>query len=736
MIDCRPVVPPPPALPRSVRFHPFELDTVTGELTKHGTRLRLQEQPFRILLALLEASGDIVTRDHLVSRLWPDGTYVDFERGLNAAVNRLRQVLGDAAESPRFIETVARRGYRFAADVHAVETNPPPRSDQEEEIARPAQTRRARLGIGAVTAGVLLAAALLLIGRSTESTAPESTAMRVSPLTTYPGSEIDPSLSPDGKEIAFAWNSAKRDIFHIYRQAVGGTSARRLTTGSAEEISPAWSPDGTSIAFVRRTGSARAEIVVAPAAGGAERRLAALDFALPEGWFGALLDWHPTGEWIAASASRPGQSSLGLVLISTRDGSVRHITAPAEPAADIGPAFDPDGRYLAFVRLAALGSGVLHGVPLTVDMHPAGEAVLLHSGSHPVIADPAWIPGGRDLLVLNGPSFVPDGHIARLRPGTRTAEPVPFATVRQFSALRSTPRQNTFRFAFARETADENIWRFSLNAGHAAGMDFRPVVESTWGDNDAHISPDGQRIVFRSARSGSWEIWVSRMDGSNPTRVTEFAGAQVGAARWSPDGRRIALHARPGGQGEVYVVSPDGGAPANITNHPAQDSVATWSNDSRSIYFSSNRGGLYRLLRMPAEGGEPVEVSADGGSAASESLDGKWLYFVRTRPEGWTLVRKPARGAGSEEILAPLINIRAYQLVDDGVYYIPPSSRGEGSSVHFLGTRGERHEVARLPKPAGYGLSVYPKARAAARTILYTQKDRSESDLFLAEGFR
>src|SRR5262245_45050789 len=94
-------------------FGPFELNLRTGELRKRGIRLSLQEQPLRILTALLEAPGEVVSRDDLCRRLWPQGTFVDFEHSLNAAVRRLRVTLGDDAETPRFIETVHRRGYRF-----------------------------------------------------------------------------------------------------------------------------------------------------------------------------------------------------------------------------------------------------------------------------------------------------------------------------------------------------------------------------------------------------------------------------------------------------------------------------------------------------------------------------------------------------------------------------------------------------------------------------------------------
>ena len=108
-------VPTPPR--RSLRFSSFELDVQSGELRKAGVVVGLQDQSLKVLIELLERPGDLVTREQLRQRLWPNGTFVDFEHGLNAVINRLRETLGDSAESPRFIQTVPRRGYRFIAPV-------------------------------------------------------------------------------------------------------------------------------------------------------------------------------------------------------------------------------------------------------------------------------------------------------------------------------------------------------------------------------------------------------------------------------------------------------------------------------------------------------------------------------------------------------------------------------------------------------------------------------------------
>jgi DNA-binding winged helix-turn-helix (wHTH) protein len=133
--------------PATARFGSFELDARTGELREGGRKLSLPDQPLQVLVALLEHPAELVTRDELRQRLWPADTFVDFEHGVNAAVKRLRDALGDSAEAPRFVETIPRRGYRFIAPV--------------EEARPPARRRRAR-AVAYVLISVLAVAAILL----------------------------------------------------------------------------------------------------------------------------------------------------------------------------------------------------------------------------------------------------------------------------------------------------------------------------------------------------------------------------------------------------------------------------------------------------------------------------------------------------------------------------------------------------------------------------------------------
>ena len=152
-------MPPSSSEDKLLRFGVFEVDRAAGELRKSGVRIRLQEQPFQVLSALLENAGRVVTREDLREKIWPADTFVDFDHSLNTAVNKIREVLGDSASSPRFVETLARRGYRFIAPVNGVETGAPSphaqNSSMNDATATPAEMLHPELHVPVPRRGVV-----------------------------------------------------------------------------------------------------------------------------------------------------------------------------------------------------------------------------------------------------------------------------------------------------------------------------------------------------------------------------------------------------------------------------------------------------------------------------------------------------------------------------------------------------------------------------------------------------
>ena len=251
-----------------VRFSVFELDLRSGELWKSGVRVPLQDQPLEILKAVLEQPGQLITREELRRRLWPDNTFVDFEDGLNAGVRRLREALGDNATTPRFIETLPRRGYRFIAPVAPPEvpialgdtaqppgvpavhetptTTPASRAGRSKHgLVGPAKWLGAVIAVGALVSGV---AAVVLLTQP-RGLAPPQTRARFDVIVPehITLTNIDePVISPDGRRVAFTGLSKGRR--QLWVRTLDAPTPIPLP-GTDGAMLPFWSPDSRSLAF-------------------------------------------------------------------------------------------------------------------------------------------------------------------------------------------------------------------------------------------------------------------------------------------------------------------------------------------------------------------------------------------------------------------------------------------------------------------------------------------------------
>ena len=206
--------------PRLVRFGTFEVDLPAGELRKGGVKLKLTGQPFQVLTILLERPGEAVTREELQKRLWPD-TFVDVDHNLNTAINKIREVLGDSAESPRFVETLPRRGYRFVARVEGAQT-----TDLDGGSGGRQRMPRVRPTSILFVVLVLLAGSFFFIYRRLR--VPASSAQRaLTRLTFDDGLQIGATWSPDGRFIAYSSNRGGK--FDIWVQQVSGGDPIQIT---------------------------------------------------------------------------------------------------------------------------------------------------------------------------------------------------------------------------------------------------------------------------------------------------------------------------------------------------------------------------------------------------------------------------------------------------------------------------------------------------------------------------
>jgi Tol biopolymer transport system component len=546
------------------------------------------------------------------------------------------------------------------------------------------------------------------------------------PLTSYPGSQDDPSFSPDGTEIAFDWDGSNQDNFDIYVKLIGPGAPLRLTTDPAPDIDPRWSPDGRSIAFLRMTDDyTRFSVILIPALGGPERRLGTFAnnaslASLPM----ESLCWTPDSKALVVSAAESAGKPNRLLLVPL-DGEPKVLTHPNPDDTAFGdtrPSVSHDGRNLTFVRSAG---GIYKAlvVPVSSGMELRGEPHRL-SIKEQVISHVDWLPGDREILVSAGGSGAEAQWLYRISTDQGAEErPVPGAGAASFSPAVSS-RGN--RLAYATGALDANFWSVDL-ATHASAMD--RALSSSYRDVFPQFSPDGKRVVFYSNRSGSLQVWVANADGSQAGALTSMSGPVTGSPRWSPDGQQIAFDSNTGGAYHVYVIAGDGGQPRQVTR--LRSFFANWSRDGRWIYFTSPASGDDQIWKAPATGGDPVQVTHGGGEGPVESVDGKALYFVRQN-RGGGIWKMPVAGGDEDRVLKNEVYRVNYAVTDKGIYFTPRSARDGTSSVQFFSfASGKVIQIVKVAKLLDLGLGVSPDGR----TLLYSQIDHTGSNLMLIESF-
>ncbi len=703
-------MPSQPDAPYVVRFGIFAVDIPAGELRKQDRKIKLQGQPFQLLALLLSRPGEIVSREELKRALWSADTFVEFDQGLNTAIKKIRLALGDSADSPRFVETIPRKGYRFIGPVDRMQ-------DANPVLATGAgRGRRASWAVIVPVLAIFTGAAgwWLHVNRSTEKVYVPG------PLTSYPGWERSPSFSRDGNQVAFSWSNPKHPGSHIYTKLIGADEPIQLTRDEGEDFSPAWSPDGRFIAFLRSLAGDRSGVYLVPSPGGPARKVA--EVWAPHEFEPPYLAWHPAGNWlVVVDKEAQGQPST-LFLLSTETGEKRRLTLPPPGMLDFGPAVSPDGSAVVFSRNAQ----DLFLLELTEDPRPKGQPKQI-TFVNQYTASPAWTPDGKAIVFCSGSPHSPTLFRISLGTGRQAGKPerLPFAG----DGARQPAISRQGQLGYVKFTIDANIWRLQVNGALPPALPPVRLIASTRLDHTPQYSPDGARIAFASNRSGSHEIWVSSSDGSGTMRLTSFGGSTYTAEpRWSPDGRRIFFQSSPGGQPpfQAFVIGSDGGKPERVPASPT-----AWSHDGKWMYFDSVRDGRGEVMKMPARGGQAIQITRHGGSYAQESPDGGSLYYLKDSKETTSLWKVPAEGGDETQVLESVCCLN-FAVAKQGIYFIPAPSEAH-SRVDFLafGT-GNVTTLAKLSAESAYGLSVSPDGR----WLLYSQHEPIGMDLMLVEGFR
>jgi DNA-binding winged helix-turn-helix (wHTH) protein/Tol biopolymer transport system component len=613
---------------RAFRFGPFELSEREGELRKNGIRIKLQEQPFRVLVELVANSGKVVTREELQQKLWSEDTFVDFDTGLNTAIRKLRQALSDDADSPRYIETLAKRGYRFIAPVADVAAAASPTSRDSPAQAQvslsgdgtkpstgeePRREPRRWYWVAALCASALVSYGGVLAWRRANVAPTLATEQQIT--ANPPQAPITAAVvSPDGKYVAYS------DTTGVY--------IRHIDTG---EVRPLQLPKGFN--------------------------------ATPTGWF-------PDGTHLLLTSGGAAQGRLSLWKVSILGGSPQELMENASEAA-----ISPDGSKIAFLRGDAVGApeiwvmGIdgsnLHRIAgATEPEAPAplgyGAASQPLTGVH--LSALAWSPDGRRLAYLHRFREGAKSTLLEARHSLEIVDvnggkpevlkistellPVFCWSVdgRLFYAYRDNP---------ASERWDSGVWWIRVNP-KSGKLEGKPV-QLTRGSGrigGLSVSADGRRLILWRANS-SPQIFLAEIDAGTgrfrtPRRLSlDDSTNQVYA--WTPDSRSVLFSSNRSGTTKLYRQAIDQAVPEVLVEGRGMF-LARLNPDGTQILFVDGFNSLdpalpQHVLSIPLQGGTPRVVlqwpsihnmqcaQSPSKLCLFDSLEGSTAHFFTFDPE-------------------------------------------------------------------------------------------------------
>ena len=721
---------PQPSRAQRLAFGPFEFDPTSGELRKHGYKVKLPSQPSQVLDALVERPGDLVAREELRNRLWPGVTAGDFEHGLNAAVNKLRQALGDAANQPHYVETLPGLGYRFVAPVHAVGgavLELVPAAPPAEPVPQPSP-RGVSPWIGALAALlVVLAGATWMVLRRSPVPPVKATQFLITPPKGYylegGGLRQSFALSPDGGSIAFTAKDASGS-FRLFLRDLAELESRPIADGEGA-YSVVWTPDGGALLFTAK-GKLRRITVNATASQILSDAIPYFCSAIPFGPDRLLVTNsfnsgvmptsggtpRPIDRVYSWAQSLPGGREFLYTVDDPQTGSMRGRVATTggdDPGIEVVRAdsrvqytdsLHSDGGYLIYLR-----AGTLLAQPFDLARRKiTGESRAITRRV------PSFGPGPADFSVSGRGVLAYQSYVARSqfiwvdRTGKRLSAASPGGLNADFVRLSPDGRWLA-TVPFDVERGVPEIWLFDASSGAGRKVIFGPGIQHhpVW-------SPDSRRLVHVIANHTWPKLGIHLSDGTPDQEPLPDTGFMV-PTDWSPDGRFIlynnsALPAITNDfPSDVFAIDMARNRKViPLLNTPFHEANATFSPDGKWLAFLSNESGQAEIYMQALDRGndslrvtgERYLISRQGAQCLRWRKNGRELYYLGF--DGRVYAVALAFGAGrvraaepeplftiDTEALSTNHSVASFDVSADGSRFVIPSmTPGESSALVVL----------------------------------------------------
>jgi Tol biopolymer transport system component/DNA-binding winged helix-turn-helix (wHTH) protein len=651
---------------RSVyEFGDVKVDMGRMAAIRGGTAIPLEPKAFDVLVHLIEHRDRVVTRDELLDAVWA-GTFVT-PNVLSRAVAQIRKALGDESRDARYIETLARRGYRFIAPVSVTvpEALESPAGDIEDRAASdsppPATavsqvTRRRPLAWAALALLALSAAAAVIYSMAAR---PDSTPsdIQLRRLTNRRGYSGMPALSPDGRAVVYASDATGNlELYHV--NLLEGSPELPLTNDRGQNIQPAWSPDGQWIAFHSRR---RGGVWIVPSTGGVPQQLTD---------FGSDPAWSPDSMTIVFTSDAGGLAAQSTLWTIGRDGgNRRQLTQVGAPAGGHrAPAWSHAGHHIAFL----VTRGGWDQQIWIVDVRTRVPQRVTNSFN---AADPCFAPDD-GALYWGGSTATGNGRLFR-QPIDASGNAIGTSEVvvpLDSNIVEGVSLGANGTLAFTQRWQDANLWAVDIRDG-AAGEPVRLTDESTR-NTHAEYSRDG-RLAYLQIPIGTLpSAWIMRDDGTG--RAPLQAGTESFNPQWHPDGTRVLIGRHPPGAAAEFAwidVASRRMTPAGL---PLTDMRSPrLSPDGRELAFH----------RIEADGRMGVWTSGFDGMRRLVATDPEAVSYPAWSPDGQWLAVEIKRGDTTQIGVVPRAGGAVQQLTSARGQSWPHSWSPDNDRIAFAGER-------------------------------------------------
>lgn len=690
----------------------YILDPDKKALRDGETLIELTPKVFTTLLVLVENRDKVLTKDELLSLIWPS-QFVD-QSNLSQNISVLRKSLGEMESGKKYIATFPGRGYRFVGPVQVKHhgeddiASPPrvPSPHLAEEVANRAESQpasaiaeqtskpRSRNSTALVALGALLVAAIagfaLFENFRPAKIEPASTANASLKIYARMNAALaQPAWSRNGKAMAFVAMDLNGTRSAIYVQTQGDIQPHSILSDSGQYSSPTWSPDGRLLAFLHFAPDA-AEIDIFDTQSRSLRVLGKL-FPHRYGLNYRQLDWSPDGKFLVVDDKTRDSEPFSLYLVYLENGQRVRLTYPdSDMIGDLSPRVSPDGTTVAFIRDIYLFEQDVYVTNVR------GRTYQRITSRPAIVSDVAWETG--KLLALaadygTGFNFW-QVDLAKSTQGATLASRVNSDRPLQFSV--SPDGQSV---AFSNYNPNLDIW--SLDTDGPSNR-WTPVIQAHGESIRPAISPDGKHLAFLSNVSGKFQIWISELDGTRAFAVS--TGELVPASFcWSADGNSIVFS--PQYIHGLYEVALPGGAPVERISSVYTDPHS--SSDGKSLFARAH----FFIFRLPPRGGDAKEVTEQGGAPIAQSADGRYLYFSQGRMNT-TIARLDLQTGHQDELIQSLVPgySDAWALSSRGIYFLGQEQDHPAVRFFNFATNAEEH-VAGFPgdlpqvEMSGFGVS-------------------------------